>query len=462
MPEEMAMTSAVEAMSRAVLALVSLKTGIALPPEMQALNALLEAQALVKKRQVSRQQSAQGGPGNNNRNFDVSTLFDKELQRLQETNYESPQSSRQNKPADPLADKIKELAKRQDELLRREQALQNRPEAERKRELEKLTREQAELRQQAEEMAKSQSSLKDVAQDMQGATSDLRRQDPSSGQARGRQALDKLKKLSGAGDQQLETKQLADDQRQVASDLQKTPSSDKDGLRKLAGEQERLAERARRVPDNDKQRVAERMRKSAEALRQASQNTQGVDPGREANAQQDIARDLDTLADALGQKGAAKDPGAARLQDALAKARELRDKLDALTRDLQQPGTSGDRNRLQQEAARQLQQTRDLIEQLRREDPSLSSGGAGFTFEGQGMAFSAPGTEAFKQDFARWQELREQATRALDRVTASVSKRLEQQGQRDRVAAGLDDTAPAAYREQVDNYFKAIAARKAR
>ena len=461
MPEETAMTAAVDAMSRAVAALVALKTGVALPPEMQALNALLEAQALVKKRQVSRQQSAQGGPGNNNRNYDVSTLFDKELQRLQETNYESRQSSQPNKP-DQAADRIRELAKRQDELLRREQALQKLPEDERKRELEKLTREQAELRRQAEEMAKSQSSLKDVAQDMQGATSDLRRQDPASGQARGRQALDKLKKLAGAGDQQLETKQLADDQRQVASDLQKTPNSDKDGLRRLAGEQERLAERARRVPDRDAQRVAERMRKSADTLRQASQNTQGVDPGHEASAQQEIARDLDKLADAFGQKGAAQNPDAARLQDALAKARQLREKLDSLTRELQQPGTSGDRNRLQQDAARQLQQTRDLIEQLRREDPSLSSGGAGFTFEGQGMAFSAPGTEAFKQDFARWQELRDQATRALDRVTASVSKRLDQQGQRDRLAAGLDDKAPASYREQVDAYFKAIAARKAR
>ena len=461
LPEETLMAAAVEAMGRAVAALEALKTGAALPPEMQALNALLEAQALVKTRQISRQQSAQGAPGNNNRNFDVSTLFDKELQRLQETNYESRPPGQQGTPNDPMAARIKDLARRQDELLRRQQALENLPEAERKRELEKLTRDQAELRQQAEEMAKSSSSMKDVAQDMQGATNDLRKQDSKGGQARGRQALDKLKKLGGAGDEQLETKQLADDERQVASDLQKTSPGDKDGLRKLAGEQERLAERARRVPDEGKRRLAERMRKSAEALRQASQNTQGVDPGREATAQQEIARDLDKAADALGQRGGAKGADTSRLQDALAKARELRKKLDSLTRELQQPGASGDRNKLRQDAARQLQQTRDLIEQLRREDPALSSGGAGFTFEGQGVAFSAPGTEAFKQDFARWQELRDQATRALDRMTAAVSKRLEETGRRDHVAAGLDDKAPAAYRAQVDAYFKAVAAKKA-
>src|SRR6185436_17087588 len=89
MPEEDAMVAAAEAMARAVVALESLKTSAALPAEMQALNALLEAQALVKKRQVSTQQTAQGGPGNNNRNYDISTLFDKELRRQQETRYET-------------------------------------------------------------------------------------------------------------------------------------------------------------------------------------------------------------------------------------------------------------------------------------------------------------------------------------------------------------------------------------
>src|SRR5262249_13453481 len=87
MAEEDAMTRAVESMGRAVTALEAVDTGAALPPEMQALNALLEAQALVKKRQISRQQSAQGA-GNTNRNYDISTLFDRELQRQQQTNYE--------------------------------------------------------------------------------------------------------------------------------------------------------------------------------------------------------------------------------------------------------------------------------------------------------------------------------------------------------------------------------------
>jgi len=365
MAEETAMAAAVDAMTRAVSALDRLRTADALPPEMEALNKLLDAQALVKRRQISRQQSAQGGPGNNNRNYDISTLFDRELQRLQETNYESRPAGAPPSP-DAIAEKLKELAKRQDELLKREQQLQGLPDEQRQRELEKLTREQAQLREQAEDLAKSAKNssspnaseqLQAAAREMQGATNDLRRQDAKSSESRGRQALERLQKLTQAGDQ--------------------------------------------------------------------------------------------------GEK---KDAGSSRLQDALAKARELKDKLDDLTRDIQQPGASGDRKRLQQEAARQLQQVRDLIEQLRREDPSLASGGPGFTYEGQGMTFSSPGTEAFKQDFSRWQELRNQATRALDSVASAVAKRLDDKG-RERPAAGVDDRAPAAYRSQVDAYFKAIAGR---
>jgi hypothetical protein len=499
MAEEDAMTRAVEAMDRAVTALQAVDTGSALPPEMQALNALLEAQALVKKRQISRQQSAQGGPGSSNRNYDISTLFDKELQRQQQTNYETRQSSDQKRSDDDVAEKLRSLARRQDELLRRQEELarQQLRDDEKRRQLEKLTREQSELRQQTEDLSRQMSKrqsgtdqmsseLQEIAGDMRSATGDLRRLDSTGGRARGNEALEKLKnierRLSGAadrprpGDLQLEARQLAEAQRRIASSLSQTPAADaasRDRLRQLAGEQERLAERARRLQDTARQsgssagadslarrRFAERMQQSAEALRKAGQNQQSLDPKREAGAQDQIARDLDKAAEALQSAGNAKDRDAAQLSNALARARELREKLDAITRELQNPGSSGQRNLLRDEAARELQQTRELIDDLRRQDSSLSSGGPGFTFEGQGMTFSSPGTEGFKQDFDKWQALRDQATGALARVEAVLSKQLQDRQTGDRLAAGIDDKAPASYRSQVDDYFKAIAARK--
>ncbi len=73
------------------------------------------------------------------------------------------------------------------------------------------------------------------------------------------------------------------------------------------------------------------------------------------------------------------------------------------------------------------------------------------------MVLSAPGTEAFKQDFSRWSELARQATQALDRASSSLSQALEARQSRDRLASGVDDRAPAGYKQQVDNYFKALA-----
>jgi len=111
-----------------------------------------------------------------------------------------------------------------------------------------------------------------------------------------------------------------------------------------------------------------------------------------------------------------------------------------------------------------MQQTRDLMEQLRRDDPSMNGftrgGGAGFTFEGQGMSTSAPGTESFKQDFAKWEDLKRQASAALEQAQSTIAKKLQAKDSKERLAAGADDKAPAEYQKQVDEYFKAIAARK--
>ena len=123
-------------------------------------------------------------------------------------------------------------------------------------------------------------------------------------------------------------------------------------------------------------------------------------------------------------------------------------------------GHGSDVSRLRDEYNRRLQETRKLLDEMRRDDSALTPGGTGFTFEGQGMVLSAPGTEAFKQDFAKWEALRKQVTLALDRAESSISQRLQARQARDRLAAGVDDKAPADYQQQVDSYFKALATQK--
>jgi hypothetical protein len=107
---------------------------------------------------------------------------------------------------------------------------------------------------------------------------------------------------------------------------------------------------------------------------------------------------------------------------------------------------------------RQVQEARRLLDQLGKGDPAAAQrGGFGVTFEGQGMVLSAPGTEAFKQDFARWDELRKQITTALENAESALTRKLQSKESADRLATGVDDKPPSEYQQQVDSYFKAIA-----
>jgi len=657
LPEEDNMTAAASAMGKAVLSLDALKTADALPPEMEALNHLLKAQADVKRREIMRQQAGNGS-GNNRSNYDMSSLFDKELQKTQQTNYENKASSseaRQDANQSAL-DKIKELAQRQDELLKKQEELARKraqmSEEELKRELEKLTREQSELRQKAEELARQmaqqsspqtqskqsdkpgekgqqgkegkqgqsgqqgqggqtgqsgeQSSagqqsenskrMRDVSEEMRSAAGELRRQEPGQASARGSRALEKLRELQqqlesarpderrrALGEMQLEARQLADAQRQIAAELGKSAQGEagKDAVRRLAGEEERLAERARKLQealqqqasakgadgakgakgtDSDRgaagdvakelqrERLSERMQQTADAMRAATEESRGGrgstaprssdDPRAQAGPAQELARALDKVADKLSSATGARDGESQKLSDQRARAQELRDKLNDTAREIEKtaragqsgragetgksgdtgkPGESGkagqagqsgqsgqggqsgqdgrggqgesqgsssqksagesgkagegqaggggrgtDLEKLREQYQRQLQETKEFVDQMRREDPSLKSGGGGgFTFEAPTAGgLSAPGTEAFKQDFAKWEEMRRQATLALDNVETALSKKIQAKQAKDRLAAGADDNAPAGYEKQVDSYFKAIAGRK--
>jgi hypothetical protein len=209
----------------------------------------------------------------------------------------------------------------------------------------------------------------------------------------------------------------------------------------------------------------------------------------QVSAQQELARLLDRVADRLSRASGTTDEESRKLSEQLGRAQELREKLEQVSRAIEsagrQTGRAGgerstqkaagesgrtgegrmgaggtDMTRLREESLRRLRETQALLDDLQRQDPSFSKNGAGFTFEGQGLILSAPGTEAFKQDFAKWETLRRQATVALERAESTLSKKVQANAARDRLAAGVDDNAPAEYRKQVESYFKAIAAGK--
>ena len=295
-----------------------------------------------------------------------------------------------------------------------------------------------------------------------------------------------------------------------------------DRARRLQESLKQLGQSAEAGKELERQGVPDRMQKSADAMRAAADRGPGTARGNTAppgqsptleeargqvGAQLDAARALDKTADRLASAGGgSKDGESGKLSSQLARTQELQERLNQLSEQMKRLGSQGapggagrdgrgqqgpgtargasdartpgetgragegqsgggggtgtDAARLREDAQRAMQETRDLMEQLRREDPNFSRGGMGFTFEGQGLTTSAPGTEAFKQDFARWEDLRRQATLALENAQSTLSKKLQARESKERLAAGADDKAPAEYQKQVDDYFKAIAAKK--
>jgi hypothetical protein len=80
--------------------------------------------------------------------------------------------------------------------------------------------------------------------------------------------------------------------------------------------------------------------------------------------------------------------------------------------------------------------------------------------EGFNPGRSAPGTEPWKQDFARWDELKVQVAAALERAERTAADRLREQQSRDRLNAGATESVPEQYRKLVERYYRALAGGK--
>lgn len=519
---------AVEAMARALQQLQSQKTAGAIPHEMAALNALLQAQAEVRKRQISQQQNSSGGNGGNRQSQDLSNLFDRELKRQQKTNYESKaqvETTPDAQKSDSALDKIRDLARRQEELSRQQRDLASGGlTEEEKRQLEKLTREQEELRRQAEQAARelgregatgakgaagakgaegargAQQDVNRALEQMREAAAQAQQEDAAGAAAKGEEAARQLRRAESQmqngtpdarrralGDLQLESQQVAEAQQRIASEaarLDREGGGATDARRRLAGEKEQLADRvdalqqaaqrlgAEAAGDLASQKISERMRAGAQGLRESKGN-------RTAPAEQQIADALDKVARKIGgaDAGGARGQEAQQLAGQLDDVREARERLARLEKQIaeqqsapsaprgQQPGRagqdgqgSGDLQRLQQEYNRELQRTRELLDRVQRGTPQ--AGGRMATPEDHEWSRSAPGTEAFKQDYAKWQSLAGDVARALERVEASVAARLSNAAAKDRLRAGGSERVPDAYQERVANYFEAIATTK--
>ena len=359
--------------------------------------------------------------------------------------------------------------------------------------------------------------MREISESMRGATSGLRREDLDAAGEQGQQALTQLRSLEqelrsldpeerrrAAAELEMEAQALAEAQRQVARETGQLEASEasREARQRLADQQQQMAGRvetlaraamalARTAGDPATQqalaaaagtlegeRVAERLRESAEAFREAfeSVDASSVEERRRlATAEQALAEVMARAASEIGEAPGGASADARRWSAELGGARDLRARLADLERQLDaleqadeagpadEPGADAadersELARLADAYERELRRAEDLLGGLRRENPSLT--GSLAVAQGLRDVRSAPGTEAFKQDFARWDELRVDVGVALERFEASRERLLEAEELTGHLSAGADDRVPDAYRALVEAYYEALAVRR--
>ena len=419
-----ALAAAVDAMARAEDALRAVSTARALPHEMEALAALLRAQAAIRNTQVSRDGSGRSTAWQPQE--DLSALFDRDLRREQETNYENRSSA---PPAESGAEsdalrRVRELAARQAALGRAQEDLARRrntlDDEEAARVLARLTREQEELRERAEaldqEIGARTAGDGSIRPSRSGSPSAAADSSGASGSS-GRDAR-------GAGG-------VGEPMRRALAELRR-------------GQAAEAAESAREAFD--------RLRDLARALAAAGEATDVEDSQRlvaELNTADDVRHALQALETKLGRIGTAADEGdeARSGEGAPAEGDEGIDREEASSIAA---------------AVRELLRRLEALPDLRN---ALGDTRAGTLEElarwGAPRAAAGPARQAFEQDLAAWESLLAGVRQAIEAFEADRTRAWQATVTSGRLDVGAGETAPDGYRALIDRYYRALADRPA-
>ena len=517
------LTRAGEAMERASRELDARRPRPALDHENAALNELLRIEAQVRRREIMQAQNQGGGGGGGGGNQDLSALFDRELQRQQRTNYENRSNAsaggQEGEQESEALRRVREMAQRQEAMRREQEALAraNVTPEERKRRLERLRREQEELRRQTEQLARQ--LQQQAGQSAQSAQAGEAGQSAQSGQqgesgqagaagaasaaaeamseaarslgsdepgrageqsARAGGALRDLERELGQrsargqsqamNDTRLEAQQLAEAQRRLADDAARASGeAGSDAGRRLASEKERMAERldalGRRLEGdrqaaNEARRLAREQREGAETWRSAgsegSEGSEGSASSREMVASEaEMASALEGLARRLGAPpSGAGEADTRRLAEELDETRAARERLADLERRIQELRRQAEQN--------PGNQGNGELGELAREFGREAARGGGTPEQSGSLSRSAPGTEQWKQDFSKWESMRDGVIQAIEAREAAIAQRLAERLAAERVHGGYDARTPEAWRRLVAEYYQAIAARRIR
>jgi len=312
---------AAEAMQPAAKNLGDIKLAEAIPSEQKALQHLMRADALYTDIQVQFQNAMAGGGNANQAGRDLAEMFELEMD-LDKNQYETESRAAGDESPQQLADalrKLRELAQRQ-ERLARETARQQQPRESDRWKQEQLRRETEELRRQLAELAKQNAqqqaqqgqgqgqSQSASARSAQEALNQVERALENMGGSEGSQSSGQSGSQSSGGQSGVRSAQAAS--RDLKQALERLEQGRREGM---AGEFDKLAERARQL--------AEQQKRSEEELLSAFSRTPspGGDPSQSGPIGANRMRGLSwERAEALAEQ-----------------KRALQSELEALRRDMQ-------------------------------------------------------------------------------------------------------------------------------
>lgn len=427
----------------------------ALKPEQLALQYILKAEANINRTDISMQQGGGSGSGSAaQEREDLRDLFDMEMGQL-ENRYETPDSRKGASPESAAeADKLEELARRQEGLTRAQRNLARREEQmtpeQKRRELERLKRQQEQLSQEVAQLAQQLSR----GQQQSGQSQQPPQQGQSSSSS---QAQSQSGEGSSSSGQQSPLQRAAEQMQQAsesetaaiaAARSQKALENLREQQKQMGGESERSVNQLAQNLGQAGQRLLQQQRALQDAL-QAKIREQGLGQTRQetrasgalqdlVEAQQQQQRNLDEIEDMLRAIIARGDSEDQRLMfQAQAASRELRpikeemqtsnrvlrngmvnlsvdieQELQMPMEDLAQslmalnPASGDSASDLIQTAANDAQALREQIEQLQEQAEAFSAQGEG---EGLGQAGSGtPTVREMREQLERSQQLAQQ------------------------------------------------------
>ncbi|MFQ5822819.1 MAG: DUF4175 family protein [bacterium] len=534
-------SNAVQSMEQALNELERKQLKDALTPEREAFQNLLRAEAQIKEFQIQRAQT-QGVAGDATLE-ELTQLFEDEVDKLK-NKYETlrqNQHRQQNKEINEAFEKVKELARRQQQFnqqlrtLARKEMTPNekkrrieelrRQQEQLQRETQELTRQMMDLRRQGSQISREiQENLRQASSEMRNASNNLRYENTDLAAAKGRRALNNLKRLeenlhrnqNESLRQQFESlaqnfQRLTEAQKELTKEVEKLTDEKENYDKKLQSVQEEQARLKKELfkAQSDLQflstKVQKVKKKVSRDLKKLSREIAGTNIDKKMeNAQKlleenrlnsalQAERDIQTILNRLSEKlrklqGEFAETEEEKMDLALNQTQKIRENLESLQRqfhNLNQPGEKRELKGEQQMGGEGKQNVQagpgesgpppQNLNQFEKWNEELAQGLKDLEFIRETIQSDSSLTRELakiNQDFQdvyrnfisgnpeKLQLIEDKILVPLKNLEAELAQKLELLKNKEKLFLAREEKIPAEYKELVEKYYETLSKTK--